>query len=119
MKIQNLDDMLRQQAEAEAERRLGEAVSAFADALQWLANHSEATFFDVRTVALNRLLKRSQEQMGPKLIERATDERENGVVWRWIVEGIHARLAEALIADVKRLGEEIDALRGDVQNLAD
>lgn len=112
MSTDHIDAMLRKKAQEETDERLEALCQEFINALSKLSNASSAEYKEVRSMALNRVVRDSYNRS--HFVEWMELEAKNGKGRDKTIAGIHKRLAKEFIAKVDKLGEDVDELRDDI-----
>jgi len=108
----HIDEVLRKKAEKELDAGIQEAVGAFTSALVRMSDKSRVKYSDVRSMALNLLLKESWTRK--HFVGEMDEEAEHGKGRANAISGIHERLAREFIAKLDGLSEEVEELRDSV-----
>jgi hypothetical protein len=104
--------MLRRKATDEADERLEALCREFISALSKLARESVGEYKEVRSMALNRIVRESYDRSN--FVEWMEAEKEHGKGRAKLIAGIHKRLAKEFIEKVETLSEDVEELRNEV-----
>jgi hypothetical protein len=104
--------MLRKKAAKQLDEELGAAVDAFVSALNAMHRKGYAEYREVRSMALNLLLKESftRTNFGAWM----DSEKETGKVRTKAIDSIHRHLAQEFLKKLDKVGEDVEELRNEV-----